>query len=112
VIKDSKVRRSRSIFMITPQHTGFRSLLPQAAQFIIISLGTAVMLYASSGSPSWWYYLIGGLWVVYAAVLRWRVRRVTARPLPPGLCPNCGYDLRATPDRCPECGALPAGAKA
>ena len=54
--------------------------------------------------------LVLAYWLLAAGFLilpAWRVsqNRRKQRLRRRGLCPGCGYDLRATPDRCPECGA-------
>ena len=45
--------------------------------------------------------------VLFAVVPTLRARRLLRdRRHPPGTCRGCGYDLRATRERCPECGEL------
>ena len=57
-------------------------------------------------APAWFVFLLSAVApaVRIIAAVRGRRRRGSE-----GLCRNCGYDLRATPERCPECGAVPNG---
>jgi hypothetical protein len=58
----------------------------------------------SADVPIWYLILLFGAIPVVHVV--WQMKRcVFARK--PGFCVSCGYDLRATPNKCPECGTVP-----
>ena len=53
------------------------------------------------------YPVVALLLLVVPAVRVVARRRVASNRRRAGQCENCGYDLRATSGRCPECGIVP-----
>ena len=63
-------------------------------------------LFSVVAIPYWSLVVVTGILPLRSWLLiRGRWRREKRRRL--GLCEQCGYDLRGTPDRCPECGVAP-----
>lgn len=58
--------------------------------------------------PAWAPVPVAALLPLIALLHYLRSRRRTGQ----GLCAQCGYDLRGSPGRCPECGTIPAAPKA
>jgi hypothetical protein len=65
---------------------------PYGAPYSVVSVHCAYLTIPLAVLPALW------LWA----------RRRLRRRIRHGHCTSCGYDLRASPRRCPECGTIPA----
>jgi hypothetical protein len=104
VIFDGKTMRSRSVFPGVNYDTGTGTVsdpaLPNVAttpvrgSFVVIVWAWPLAITLALAGP-----------LLAIAGRRWAIRRQRRAK---GLCLSCGYDLRASPDRCPECGHIGA----
>ena len=76
---------------------------PNHRQFLGAEVGWRTRGMSAATIPAWWP--TAAALVLPAVYVRHRLQR--RGRLARGLCPACGYDLRATPGRCPECGTEP-----
>jgi hypothetical protein len=101
--------RGALIGFLQRERPSYRDGDPADAQ--LVGAGFRYLRITSDGMRRW--NLVLPFWLLTCGFLalplgwsarRWRDRR-RARA---GACSVCGYDLRATPERCTECGAVPA----
>jgi hypothetical protein len=78
-----------------PPHRSGTTRAYQVGAYSVAGVRLLLVIALSSLLPALWIWLL----------IRDRRRATTA-----GCCPTCGYDMRASPQRCPECGAIRANA--
>lgn len=72
--------------------------------FAPILMGCATIFGIAIGL--WFLAAVGGFLTVFLLIVlrNERCKRLRAHRRRQGCCWKCGYDLRSTPERCPECG--------
>ena len=78
---------------------GFEAYRAEARHFLLLPPAPAFGVVA----PHWFVALVTALLPARWLLLSER-RSLRRRRAGRGLCPRCAYDLRASPERCPECG--------
>jgi hypothetical protein len=82
-------------------HVRFRRLLPAVDEYIFMHRPSPPPAFVEYTIPGWMLILSVAIPLAVALRVAYRRRQPAA-----GHCRHCGYDLRATPERCPECGQV------
>lgn len=69
--------------------------------------GTVDQTYRTLDAPYWFLTLLLGTPPLFKLLRKGIIARRTRHRQLARRCHDCGYDLQASPDRCPECGAEP-----
>src|SRR2546421_10186790 len=78
-------------------------LIPVAVGLFVLSIFTPNSALGMSLSAILWVSSLALVIVLFFDGMRY-LERAMARPVRRNLCAYCGYDIRASKERCPECG--------